>query len=130
MKIFEIFICTGMIGDKSSPELRAVNAAKWTFSYVLSLIYFVILKLLWISFGIKIGEIMYYLLLFSTVFISWSLLNSYYYNKVNKAKKIVESNYSKGSIKLWGYIGGFIVFIAPLCLLIIGIPLVSNYKNW
>jgi len=130
MKIFEIFICSGMIRDEPSPELRAIKLAKWTLSFLYTAIYFVILRLLWFFFEVKVGEVIYYLLLFSTVFFSWSTLNNYYFNKLIKAKKTVNNSYSKKSIKICGWVGVFIAFIAPICLFIVAIPLISNYKNW
>ena len=129
-KIFEIFICSGMIRDEPSPESRAIKLAKWTLSFLYTAIYFVILRLLWLFFQVKVGEVIYYLLLFATVFFSWSTLNNYYFNKLIQAKKTVNNSYSKNSIKAWGLVGVFIAFIAPLCLLIIGILLINNYKNW
>lgn len=130
IKIFEIFICSEMIGDKASPESRAVKAAKWTCAHLFSAIYFVVLKLLWVLFEVKVGEMIFYLLLSSAVLFSWITLNGYYFDKISKAKKVVQSTYSEHSIKCWGRVGAFIIFIAPLSLLIIGITLINSYKNW
>jgi len=119
-----------MIRNKALPERRAIRAAKWSFSFLFAAIYFAILRMSWELFDIKLGDTMYFLMLFATVFLSWHTFHGFFYNEVNKAKKIVKDTYPCDSIQFWGWVGAFIVGLAPLCLLIAGILLISGYRKW
>ena len=129
-RLFHYAYCGGRLVDKYRPLNGAHRIVSVFITSLLTCLYFILLRLGYVSFQLKVPEVVFYGMFVMVVAIGWEGLKKWQFRQLHVSELVVNTTFSKRQVRGWGVLT-LVVSIASIWgVLLVGVFTIENYKAW
>ena len=129
-RLFHYAYCGGRLVDKYRPLNGAHRIVSVFITSLLTCLYFILLRLGYVSFQLKVPEVVFYGMFVMVVAIGWEGLKKWQFRQLHVSGRVVNTTFSKRQVRGWGVLT-LVVSIASIWgVLLVGVFTIENYKAW